>query len=82
MCSRVFAHKKLLFVQVAENRVFAKPETHIYGLPTTNISPEVINMIGMTWYFAEKPQVESHKYECGPDAQDILIRLANDPELI
>ena len=30
-------------------------ETHIYGLPTTNISPEVIDMIDMTWDFAQKP---------------------------
>ena len=33
-------------------------ETHIYGLPTTNISPEVINVIDMTGDFAQKPQVE------------------------
>ena len=30
-------------------------ESHIYGLSTTNISPEVINMIDMTWEFAQKP---------------------------
>ena len=28
---------------------------NIYSLPTTNISPEGVNMIGMTWDFAQKP---------------------------
>ena len=31
------------------------PDCIVYGLPTTNISPDVINMIGMTWNFAQKP---------------------------
>ena len=42
--------------EIAPIRVFAKLIPGIiYGLPTANISPEVINTIGMTWDFAQKP---------------------------
>ena len=37
-------------------RVFCETHIHIYGLSTTNISPEIINMIGMTW-LAKDPEV-------------------------
>ena len=31
------------------------------------MSPELINIIGMTWDFGQKPCEQSHNSECGPD---------------